>query len=88
MILQEMMRAARPIVASHVGGIPAMTGQDATLLVPARDAGALARAVETILGSAELATRLATAASERATRLPTGQDALTHVTHVYRSLLT
>ena len=43
LVVQEAMRAGRPIVATRVGGIPALTGEDAAILVPPGDAGQLAR---------------------------------------------
>ena len=34
LIVQETLRAGRPLVASRVGGIPDLTGEDSALLVP------------------------------------------------------
>jgi glycosyltransferase involved in cell wall biosynthesis len=76
LVLQEALRAGRPIVAADVGGIPALTGPDAALLVPPGDAAALAEAVLAVLDDRELAGRLAKAALERAGRLPSESDAV------------
>ena len=38
LVLQEALRAGTPVVATRVGGIPGLTGQDAALLVPPGDA--------------------------------------------------
>lgn len=76
LVLQEAVRAAVPIVASRVGGIPDLTGDAAALLVPAGDPASLARAVRSILEDPALATRLRDAAAERAAQLPTPDDAL------------
>ena len=84
-VLQEMMRAGRPIVATGVGGIPEMVG-DAALLVPSGDAGALAGAVTSVLEDRELAARLAEAARRRAEALPTEEQAVEQVVSVYRRL--
>jgi glycosyltransferase involved in cell wall biosynthesis len=86
LIVQEAMRAGRPIVASRVGGIPALTGEDAALLVPPGDAGRLAEAVVAVLDDAALAARLAAAAQARAAALPGLAEAVAAVLAVYREL--
>jgi glycosyltransferase involved in cell wall biosynthesis len=56
----EAMAAARAVVVSDVGGIPeAIHDHDNGLLVPPRDAGALAGALAKVLGDGELRARLA-----------------------------
>jgi glycosyltransferase involved in cell wall biosynthesis len=62
-------------VAARVGGIPALAGRDAALLVPPGDTGALAAAVRSVLTDPVLAARLRAAASARAAALPTPADA-------------
>lgn len=59
MVLLEAMSAARPIVATRVGGIP-KTVNDGTeaLLVPAGDPSALAAAIERLLDDRTLARQL------------------------------
>jgi glycosyltransferase involved in cell wall biosynthesis len=58
--LLDAMAAGLPIVASAVGGLPEMLTHDATgLLVPPRDAGALAGAIERLLTTPADAVRLA-----------------------------
>lgn len=67
--LVEAMAAGLPIVASAAGGIPeVLAGGAAGLLVPPADAGALARAIETLLADPALRARLGAAARERAGR--------------------
>lgn len=65
--LMEALALGLPVVATNVGGVAeAMRdGQDA-ILVPPRDATALARAWTQVVGDADLRERLATAAAERA----------------------
>jgi glycosyltransferase involved in cell wall biosynthesis len=82
LIVQEVLRAGRPLVATRVGGIPGLVG-DAALLVPPGDAGALGEAVLRVLDDRGLAGRLASSASERARRLPTEEDAIDQLTSVY-----
>jgi glycosyltransferase involved in cell wall biosynthesis len=86
LIVQEAMRAGRPIVASRVGGIPALTGEDAAMLVPPGEAGQLAAAVLAVLDDPELAARLTAAAGARAHALPSAADAVTAVLAVYTGL--
>ncbi|MBS1868210.1 MAG: glycosyltransferase [Actinobacteria bacterium] len=60
--LLEALDAGLPCVATAVGGVPELLGGDeAGLLVPARDAGALADALARVLTDVELAQRLARA---------------------------
>jgi glycosyltransferase involved in cell wall biosynthesis len=84
LVIQEALRAGLPIVASRVGGIPDLTGEDAALLVPPRDSGRLAAAVLAVLGDEELARRLSAAARVRAGALPSESEALDAALAVYR----
>lgn len=86
LIVQEALRAARPIVATSVGGIPELTGVDAALLVPPGDPGMLATAVLTVLDDPALAARLAAAAAGRAAALPTPATAVAAALACYRRL--
>jgi glycosyltransferase involved in cell wall biosynthesis len=70
LILQEALRAEVPVVATRVGGNPALTGEDAAILVPPRDAQGLADAVRAVLSDPVLAARLRKAAAGRARDLP------------------
>jgi glycosyltransferase involved in cell wall biosynthesis len=74
LIVQEALRAGRPLVASRAGGIPDLTGEDAAVLVPPGNAPALAAAVLAVLDDPGLAARLSEAARARAAALP-GEDA-------------
>jgi glycosyltransferase involved in cell wall biosynthesis len=76
LILQETLRAGRPLVASLVGGIPDLTGPDGALLVPPGDAAALGAAVASVLDDPALAARLGEAALKQAALLPSEQDAI------------
>ena len=85
LVLQEALRAGAPVVATRVGGVPGLTGEDAAVLVPRGDARALAAAVRSVLADAPLAARLRTAAAVRAAALPTGADAVTAALSAYAS---
>ncbi len=86
LVVQEALRAGRPIVASRVGGIPELTGDDAALLVPPGQAGQLAAAVLAVLGDPDLARSLHTAALKRADALPSEADAVDAAIALYRRL--
>ena len=87
LIVQEALRAGRPLVASRAGGIPDVTGEDAALLVPPGDPAALATAVESVLDDPGLAAKLGAAAAQRAGELPGIAAAVDSVTRRYHSLL-
>ena len=86
LVLQEALRAGRPIVATRAGGIPDLTGEDAALLVRPGDPDELAAAVRRVPTDGGLARRLCAAALERARTLPTEDDAVEAALAVYRRL--
>jgi glycosyltransferase involved in cell wall biosynthesis len=88
LILQEALRAGRPIVATRTGGIPDLTGEDGALLVAPNDPGELAAAVRQVLTSDALAHRLAEGARARARLLPSENDAVEAAVALYRRLTT
>ena len=83
LVLQEALRAGAPVVATCVGGIPGLTGDDAALLVPPGDAARLADAVRSVLRDPALAVRLRKAARERGAALPSEDDAVAAVLACY-----
>jgi glycosyltransferase involved in cell wall biosynthesis len=83
LILQEALRAGAPIVATRVGGITDLTGEDAALLVPPGDASRLAKAVRAVLTDPALALRLRRAAADRGRTLPDEDDAVAAVLGEY-----
>jgi len=85
-IVQEALRAGRPLVASRVGGTPALTGEDGALLVPPGDPGQLAAALRSVLDDPALSGRLAASAAARAAALPLPSDAIDAVAAVYSRL--
>ena len=87
LIVQEALRAGRPLVASRVGGIPSLTGEDAALLVPPGDPGLLASAVRSVLDDRALASALGAAAVARARALPSEPDAVGAALAAYRRLV-
>lgn len=83
LVLQEALRAGRPVVATRAGGIPGLTGEAAALLVPPDDPVALAAAVRAVLTDPPLAARLAAAAAARGQALPGPGDATRAALSVY-----
>ncbi|NOZ06113.1 MAG: glycosyltransferase family 4 protein [Chloroflexi bacterium] len=64
-VLLEAMSHGRPVVATNVGGIPDIVKHESTgLLVPEKDAPALARALNRLLTDEELAERLGQAGQD------------------------
>lgn len=81
--LVEAMFAAKPVVASRVGGIPEVIEHNATgLLVPVGDAKALARGLKCLLADPERARALGEAARETASSRYT----LNRMVEAYRRL--
>ena len=86
LIVQEALRAGRPLVATRAGGIAGLTGDDGALLVPAGDPEALSAAVIRLLGDPAAAARLAAAGRARAALLPTETAAVDQALRLYRSI--
>ncbi|GII32013.1 glycosyltransferase [Planotetraspora mira] len=83
--LHETLKAGRPVIATRVGGIPAMVG-DAALLVPPGDAVALGEEIARVLGDSALAGRLAAASARRGEELPGEADAVRSAMEAYRAV--
>ena len=59
LVLAEAMYHERPVIASRIGGIPEIVVDGRTgILVPPKDAHALAQAIETLLSNKEMRTRM------------------------------
>ena len=86
LIVQEAMQAGRPIVASRVGGIPDLTGEDGALLVSPGDPVELAAAVTAVLDDPATAALLGHAARARAASFPAPDDALAGMLSRYARL--
>ena len=73
-------------MATRVGGMADLTGDDGAVLVPPGDPVALAAAVSRVLDDPEAAARLAAAARGRAALLPTETAAVDQVLGVYEAM--
>lgn len=85
-VLVEAMAAARPVVATAVGGIPEVVGE-CGLLVPEGDAAGVARAVESLLADADAARHLGAAGKRRAELCFSVEAHATTVQALYDGLL-
>ncbi|MGI9009305.1 MAG: glycosyltransferase, partial [Streptosporangiaceae bacterium] len=85
LVLQEALRAGRPVVAADVGGVREVTA-DAALLVSPGDPQALAAAVLRVLDDAGLSDGLARAAAARSRELPADADAVAAAIALYERL--
>jgi glycosyltransferase involved in cell wall biosynthesis len=71
----EALAVGTPVVSTAVGGVPEVVRDDENgLLVPARDAAALAEALQRVLGDDALRDRLAAAAKPSVAAI--GRDAV------------
>jgi len=87
-VAREAMAFGRPVVASAVGGLLDAVEDGVTgMLVPPEDAGALRKAVQSLLADAELRRRLGTAARERARERFSWETATNATLEVYDSVL-
>ncbi len=84
---QEALRAGRPLVATTVGGTPALVG-DGAVLVPPGDPDALGRAVRRLLDDPAAAAALGARGRAVAASFPTEAETVAQVAAVYAELLT
>lgn len=85
--LLDAMAASRPVVATRTGGIPEVVVDGETgLLVPPRDAGALAEAIIRLLGDGALRRTFARAGRQRVERLFSADRMVAGTLAVYERL--
>jgi glycosyltransferase involved in cell wall biosynthesis len=82
----EAMACGKPIIASDVGGIPDMIGDDAGICVPAGDAAALAAAMLRLARDNELREQMGFAARQRYEKLFSPKVVLPLLTGIYRNV--
>jgi glycosyltransferase involved in cell wall biosynthesis len=82
LVVQEAMQVGLPVVATAVGGVPDLVGDDA-LLVPAREPQALAAAIASVLDDPGAARQRANAARERSRSWPDEDEVVDRVLRVY-----
>jgi glycosyltransferase involved in cell wall biosynthesis len=80
----EAMACGKPTIASNVGGIPDMVGEDSGILVPAGDPGALAKAMILLAQNSELRNRMGEAARGRYEKIFSPQVVMPLMLDTYR----
>ena len=86
-VLVMAMALGKPIVATRVGGVAELLGEgEAGLLVPPRDAGALAQAISSLLGDGSRAKALGEAGRRRAPHY-SAEAMLGDLARLYREVL-
>ncbi len=87
-VVLEAMAAARPVVATRVGGVPELVGDGETgFLVDLGDAGAFAEAVSRLLEDPELARRMGRDGRQRAVARHSCAEAARRLEGIYREAL-
>lgn len=86
LVAQEALRAGVPFVGTAVGGVTGLVG-DAGVLVPSRDAGALATGLFTVLTEPAVAAGLRTAGPARAAQWPDEAQTAAFVWSCYADVL-
>lgn len=85
--VMEAMRAGLPVIATNVNGIPEEVAPETGLLVPPRDAPALARAIDTLVGDAAQRRRMGRKGREKFEREFTRDLMIAKVEALYRQVL-
>jgi len=84
----EAMSCELPVVSSTAGALPEVVGNDgAGILVPARDAPALAKAIRRLLEDPELRRQMGQAGRRRVVNLFTWENAARQMVEVYREAI-
>ena len=73
-VFAEALAHGLPVIACDAGPVPALVGEEAALLVPPGDAGALSAALDLLLEDDDLRSRMSAAALVRARDLPRWED--------------
>ena len=86
MAVAEALAHGLPVVSTTTGAIPDLVGDDAGVLVPPGDPGALAAALARVIGDAGLRAQLAAGARQVRDRLPEWDNAAARMAHVLQRL--
>ena len=73
-VYAEALAHGLPIIACNVGPVPELVGEEAALLVPPGDVGALSRGLDLLLGDPALRSRMSAAARRRTEHLTRWKD--------------
>lgn len=87
LVVQEALRAGRPLVATAVGGIPELAGRGAGVLIPPNDPAALDEAVTGVLADPARGASLVEAGLAAAGSWPSADDTVAQLSALYAELL-
>jgi glycosyltransferase involved in cell wall biosynthesis len=85
-VYAEALAFGLPVVACDAGPVPGLVGDEAAVLVPPDDPGALAEALDLLLRDPTLRDRMSAAARRRAEELPRWDDTVTGFLRVLREV--
>jgi glycosyltransferase involved in cell wall biosynthesis len=86
-VYAEALAHGLPVIACDVGPVPELVGEEAALLVPPGDVGALSGTLDLLLNDAGLRGRMSAAARRRARALPRWEDTAAGFMRVLRELV-
>ena len=86
-VYAEALAHGLPVIASNVGPVPELVGEETALLVPPGDAEALSGALDLLLQDATLRDRMSAAARHRAKELPRWGDTAAGFLRVLRDVV-
>jgi glycosyltransferase involved in cell wall biosynthesis len=86
-VFAEALAHGLPVLACDVGPVPALVGEEAALLVPPGDVGALSEALDLMLKNEDLRSRMSAAALIRARDLPGWDDTTSGFLEVLREVV-
>ncbi|HSK99125.1 MAG TPA: glycosyltransferase [Rubrobacteraceae bacterium] len=86
-VYAEALAHGLPVIACDVGPVPALVGEEAALLVPTGDVGALCGALDLLVRDADLRDRMSAAARSRARELPRWEDTIIGFLGVLREVV-
>ncbi len=86
-VYAEALAHGLPVVACNVGPVPELVGEEAALLVPPGDVGALSGTLNLLLGDAALRERMSAAGLSRAKTLPRWEDTTAGFLRVLREVV-
>ena len=86
-VFAEALAHGLPVVACDAGPVPALVGDEAALLVPPDDVGALSAALDILLEDEDLRGRMSAAALDRARTLPRWDDTTAAFLEVLREVV-
>jgi glycosyltransferase involved in cell wall biosynthesis len=86
-VYAEALAHGLPVVACNVGPVPELVGEEAAMLVPPGDVGALSGTLDLLLEDPALRSKMSDAARRRAKELPRWEDTVASFLRVLRDVV-